>query len=191
MNIGIVGKIGTGKSTVAQWFADRKNFVRIDMDAVGHQVLVQSSTVRAQLQKKLPEIFSQGSMLSRGKIASIVFQDKAKLEILNSIIHPEMIKSIESTLQRNDARDVVIDGALLYEMGLDRWCDAVLFIESNYERAVKRSNRSSRDFWKIWKSQEFLDARREQAHFVIDNSGDESQLIEKISDIYSRIKTMK
>ena len=85
--IGILGGIGSGKSTVAAEFAKLGCKV-IDADEIAHELLNEPS-----VKEKLLDIFGQDILdssdkIDRKKLAEIVFTDKKKIASLNSIIHP-------------------------------------------------------------------------------------------------------
>ena len=189
MRIGIAGKIGSGKSTVSRWFVEKKNYYRIDMDAVGHMVLEKNADVHRQLQEKLPEIFIDKQLLSRREIGKIVFRDKTKLQVLNSILHPAMKRNIFHIMEEHAEKDIVIDGALLYEMGIDQRCDYTILVKTPFTVAQSRSSRAPEDFENIWKNQKFLDRGEMQAHFIVENSGSTADLYNELEKLYKKLRS--
>ncbi|MDD2890747.1 MAG: dephospho-CoA kinase, partial [bacterium] len=85
MIIGVTGDIGTGKSTVAKFLKEFSRGEIINVDKLGWEILEKKKT-------KLIDTFGE-KIITRGKIdrkklGKIVFNDKNKLQLLNSITHP-------------------------------------------------------------------------------------------------------
>lgn len=176
----MAGKTGTGKSTVAQWFVNKKKFYRIDMDAVGHEIMDNSRTAYQQLRENLPEIFTDDKYINRKNIARIVFCDREKLQLLNKALHPEMARCIRSIIRQHDNEDIIIDGALLYEFALHESCDYVLHITSTFKQAQKRSPLEADIFENIWQYQSFISESRDKRSIIIENTG-------TIEELYSQL----
>jgi dephospho-CoA kinase len=122
--IGITGISGAGKSTVAGILKQEYQALVIDVDRVGHQVLAKDKNVR----KKVLKTFGT---INRKKLGPIVFAEQKKLKKLNGIIHPIMVKRIKAILAKNKSKNlIVIDAALLFQLGLNKLCDQVIFVDA-------------------------------------------------------------
>lgn len=141
--VGIIGGIGSGKSAVAQWVAERAPVLRIDADRLGHAVLARPD-VREELVAAFGlEILADDGTISRPALASKVFGNgetqRAAKERLEAIVHPAMERALDEVLATLPAgvHAVLLDAALLLEAGWDRRCAAVVYIETSDE--VRRS----------------------------------------------------
>src|SRR4051812_5865165 len=95
--IGLIGGIGSGKSTIARQFATLGCAV-IDSDAVAHQVL-QSDEVKELLRAWLGEgIFRPDGSVSRRAVAERVFNNPGETQRLNEIIHPLVAQHREKAM---------------------------------------------------------------------------------------------
>ena len=139
MIVGLTGKSCSGKDFFAS-LLDRNLFSVIDEDKLGH----------IALKERQPELVSAfgSSILTDGsidrkKLAPIVFSSEEKLSVLNSITHPWMV---ERTLeyakeQQEKGFIVVINAAILEQMGFVPYCDMVLLVLSSFEHRLERALR--------------------------------------------------
>lgn len=126
--LGITGIIGTGKSAAAKHITEKYNFQLIDVDEIGHKLLEKESIL-------YPQIIAEFKTSNRKKIAEIVFKNQEKLQVLNKILHPMMFKIVKARLEdlKNQGVNVVIDAALLYQIGLDSFCHKIICLLSDNE----------------------------------------------------------
>lgn len=129
MIIGLTGRIASGKNIVAG-ILEEKGYEVIDVDIVGHEVLKKPS-----VKDKIIHIFGNSVVdtneISRKKLGRIVFSDRGKLSTLESIMHPAMVENIINILrQKSPADNVVINAAVLFEMGLNKLTDEIWVVDS-------------------------------------------------------------
>ena len=144
--LGLIGRAGSGKSTVARALAADGAEV-IDADALGHAVTDHDDEVRAALVAEYgPGIYRNDGTLDRARVAAAVFGDPAARERLNRLTHPRIARRIEDRLTDLDARGfkgvVVIDAALMLDWRLDRACDALMVVVAEESAQVERLVRS-------------------------------------------------
>ena len=192
--IGLLGGIGSGKSTVAAEFS-KLGCLIIDADRISH-ALIQKNTVIQQLVNLLgPDILTAAGNPDRKKIAASVFNDPDKLKALNSIIHPavlcEMDRQIKKNIQNSNFKAIILDIPLLVEIGWDKRCTRIIFIECNeqirMERARVNKNMQTKEFKNRENFQISLDKKRCLADNTINNVSDLSTLVRQIEFIFSDI----
>lgn len=125
--IGVTGIIGSGKSTAARYLAATLKYQYLDVDVIGHEVLAHDADVRAS-------ILNEFGTTDRGQLAQIVFSDIKALRTLNALIHPRMVEIVWQQLTTAS----VIDAAVLFQMGLDKYCTKLLFIDAPREIIIER-----------------------------------------------------
>jgi dephospho-CoA kinase len=134
--VGLTGGIGSGKSTFAALLSERGAVV-IDADALGHQALAPGQpTWHSVVDQFGDEILAAGSMeIDRKVLARIVFADPAKRAALNAITHPFIMRKIAEALEafRNTDEIVVLDAALIVELGLAKGLDAIIVVATDTE----------------------------------------------------------
>jgi len=150
MVIGLAGGIGSGKSTVAGALA-KLGCVVIDSDALARDAL-RTTKVRDTLVSWWSDaILDDAGQVDRKAVAAIVFANPAQRKRLEALIHPLVRKSRADMIARaGNAPAVIVDAPLLFEAGVDRECDAVLFVDAprpvRLERVMKTRNWSEADF---------------------------------------------
>ncbi len=134
--VGITGRIGSGKSSVAGILAKKYGFIHIDVDKFGHASLEDEKD-------KLVNIFSDSILkkngeINREKLGSIVFSDPEKLLLLNSITHQKMRDNIIDFVKNSSGRFFTLDAALLFKMKLYKICDYILAVETPDKNIIQR-----------------------------------------------------
>jgi dephospho-CoA kinase len=154
ITIGLIGRIGAGKSTVARRCGALGASV-IDADALAHEVLAEPD-VRAEVAARFgPGMLSAAGAVDRARLAEAVFgptpAHAAALAALEAIVHPRVHRRIEAALAAaREAAEaagrpdeiVVLDVPLLVRSGWDKACDHLVVVEC--EDAVRRERLASR-----------------------------------------------
>lgn len=183
--IGLTGPVASGKSAAAAELA-RRGAAVLDLDAIGHRLLGDPG-VRAEVDAAFPEaagtVGGEGAELRR-RLAEVVFADPNRLARLERILHPRICEAVKSAVEEARAAGwppaVVIQGALLYEMGLDEICGEVILVDAPREVRIERARRS-----RGWSGAEVarreartmpVEGKRLRADRVLDNSGTEEEL---------------
>jgi dephospho-CoA kinase len=193
MVIGITGPAGSGKSTVSKIikkiYRDKASI--IDVDRLGHEVLTYFF-IKEKLKENFgEEIFDDDNNISRSKLGEIVFSNKEKLELLNKIVHPEILKKTEQILKKISNKNdiIIIDAALLFKIGLDKLCDKIIYVDAPEELRIKRlSEKRGIPLEKaknIVKSQEHINSER--CDFKIWNIGNFDQLYKETEKIIQNL----
>jgi dephospho-CoA kinase len=135
--IGLTGGIGSGKTTIANYFA-----------TLGVPVYIADEEAKAilytpQAIKEVAEVFGQGILTNgipdRAKLADVVFKDAGKLKLLNNIIHPKVNDHFQDWLKsQNSAKFVIKEAAILFESGSYKDCDKIILVIAPKELRVKR-----------------------------------------------------
>ena len=147
--IGLIGRIGAGKSTVAQRFAVHGAHV-IDADRIAHEVLEEGDVVRQIVDRFGVDVLDASGRIRRRAVADRVFgrtPDHARaLEWLEALVHPRVRSRIEAQLAalrtRKDGHDgdtvVVLDVPLLVQAGWADRCDRLVEVFCSEETRQRR-----------------------------------------------------
>lgn len=192
--IGILGGIGSGKSTVAAEFAKLGCKV-IDADKIAHELLEKSD-----VKEKLVVLFGKTILGSSGKIdhkklADIVFCDGEKLRFLNDTIHPIVLDRSEELIKQyssqNQVKAIVLDMPLLLEVGWAKRCNKLIFVDCERQKRIGRAKKVGffdENQLKIRENfQISLDNKSSVADNTIDNNSDFSTLVRQVTEIFSYI----
>ena len=191
--IGIMGGIGSGKSTVAAELA-KLGCKIIDADKIAHDLL-ELKDIREQAAALFGDdiIDSQGKV-NRSKIAEIVFNNNELLLKLNNIIHPRVLQKTEELIEQynqdNQCKAIVLDMPLLVEVGWDKRCDRLIFVECDEKTRKNRVKNKFIEKNPIKNRENFqisLDKKKNMADNTVNNNSDFSTLVRQIAEIFSYI----
>jgi dephospho-CoA kinase len=135
--VGLTGGIGSGKSTVAKVF----EVIGIPVyyaDDAAKQLMNTDESLKRTLKLNFGESIYREGRLDRAALATIVFNDKAKLELLNSFIHPATIHDAENWIKRQKSPYIIKEAALLFESGANKHLDHIVGVFSPLSTRVKR-----------------------------------------------------
>ena len=146
VRIGLVGRAGSGKSTVARALVEDGARL-IDADRLGHEVTDRDPEVRKALEAEYgPDIYHPDGTLDRPCVAARIFADREARSRLDALVHPRILERIRrewDALRDAGFRGVaVIDAALMLEWGLERDCDAVIAVVAPEAMQIERLWRS-------------------------------------------------
>lgn len=181
--IGIVGGIGSGKSAVANWVAERTRVSVLDADVLGHEAL-QCPAVRQALCERFGDaIFGADGNVVRPALAREVFgSDEVHLKArhdLEQIIHPEIRRRVlegiaQAKAQNRDA--VLLDASILLEAGWRDKCDLIVFIDTPDEIRLARVREhrgwTENELRKRESSQWSLMEKRRESDLIVTNDRD-------------------
>ena len=184
--IGLTGGIGSGKSTVLELFkilgvktysADEsaKKLVNTDPYLIN---LIKSSFGE--------NIYDKGQLNSK-KLSDIVFENKEKLKLLNSIIHPAVAKDFKLFLNSNNEDYIVKEAAIIFETKSENNYDKIILIQSpleiRIERVINRDNISREEVMKRINNQLDENLIIDKCDYVISNENKED-LKDKVLSIH-------
>ena len=183
MIIGLTGGIASGKSTVSKYLAE-KGFKVYDADKIAKDISEKKSVQEEVIATFGDKILGKNGNVDRKKLKEIVFGDKEKLKQLNAIIHPKVIDFYKELKEKNTDEVIIFDVPLLFESGIDKFCDKILVVISDYEiqinRIVERDKIDRELAAKIIKSQMSNEERIKKAYVVIENNSNLEDLFEKV-----------
>jgi dephospho-CoA kinase len=189
----LTGSLGMGKSTAAKFFAEEGVPVH-DSDATVH-ALYESEAVAA-IEAAFPGT-TAGGKVDRGKLAAMVVNDKAALARLEAIVHPLVGQVRDKFLADAQARGtsvVLLDIPLLFEIGNECNCDAVVVVSAPAEvqraRAFERPGMTEEKFAAIMAKQLPDAEKRRRADFIVDSSQGFDHARAQVRDILRVVATM-
>ena len=176
ITIGLTGGLGTGKTTVAKMFA-RQGAQIIDADVLVHESLKSGGKSYSKVVRAFGKKILEGKEISRRKLAEIVFRHPQKLKTLTSIVHPIVLKEVQTRIQKlkknRKARMAVIDAPLLIEAGWHRWVDYLIVVKASKTLAIRRVGAqrkiSRAEILRRMKAQMPITQKISMADMVIDN----------------------
>ena len=170
--IGLTGGIGMGKSTVAAQL-EALGAKICNADAIVHRLLSKGGAAVGAVKNAFPGAVKNGAA-DRAALGEIVFKDKAKLKILEKLLHPLVVAEENRFIERQrrlGAKLVVLDIPLLYETGAEKRCHAVIVAAAppflQKQRVMKRSGMTAEKLSRIVRMQMPERQKRRLANTVI------------------------
>lgn len=187
--IGITGGVGCGKSTVLELIEKNFNAFVIKADDVGKTVLDKGTAGYKNVMELFgEEILLDSGEIDRNRLADIVFHDKKKLMVLNSIVHPLVKKTIVEEMARIRCTDrydfFIVEAALLLEDHYEVFCDEVWYIyadeKTRKRRLVESRGYSEEKIQGIMKNQLQEEEFRKRCDRIVDNSRTEGETLNQL-----------
>jgi len=135
--IGLTGGIGSGKSTVLQLFQEL-GVATFVADIEAKKLMNSDKELINQLISLFGKKAYKQDVLDNLYIASVVFNDKEKLEALNAVVHPKLHEHFKSFVKKTNAEFVMYEAAILFESGGDKLCDYIITVTAEFEDKIKR-----------------------------------------------------
>ncbi len=192
--IGILGGIGSGKSTVAAEFV-KLGCKAIDADKIAHELLDRPAVKEKIIASFGRVVLDSAGKIDRDRLANVVFTDADKLSLLNDIVHPIVLTRVEQLIEQYNrqpsVRAIVLDMPLLAEVGWDKRCDKLIFVDCRRHLRTERAKKTGpfgENQLKIRENfQISLDNKASIADNTIDNNSGFSALVKQVGDIFSCI----
>jgi len=176
--IGLTGGLGSGKSTVAHIF-EVLGIPVYYADAASKRLMNDNEKVKADVQNAFGKNVYTDGKLNRKYLSEIVFNDKEKLELLNSIVHPATLHDAEDWLNKQTTPYAIKEAALIFESGSQQFLDFVIGVKAplplRLQRAMKRDNISNEEAMARIEKQINEEKKMSLCDFVIVN--DEQQMV--------------
>ena len=192
--IGLTGGIASGKSTVSN-MAMMYSIKVIDADRIAREIVAKGKPALAQIIKFFGnEVVNEKGELDRKVLGKIVFNDREKLEKLNSITHPVIIKEIEKKIQEyrkvRDFSAIILDAALLIETDMRKLVDEVWLVivdeKIQINRLIQRDGISKNEALRRIRSQMPTSEKIKYADVIIENNGDLVELATKVKKLLDK-----
>ena len=184
MILGITGGIATGKTAVSDILKSLDIKV-IDMDIISREVIKLPKIIQS-IQNEFGSGVVKNGTVDRKLLREFIFDDKAKVQKLNNIMHPAIIEKAKNEIDRLKSSTplIVVVIPLLFETNLEYLTDSILLVTADYdkqvERIMKRDNSTKTNAENIIAAQMPLSEKVKKSNYVIENNGTYEELKEKV-----------
>jgi dephospho-CoA kinase len=192
--IGIAGGIGAGKTQVAR-LLEALGAAVIDSDELVHEELRDQEVVATLRQWWGDRILTPDGEVDRGAVGAVVFGDAAQLGRLERLLYPRVERRrrelMEAYTEDARVRAIVIDAPKLFEAGVDKVCDVVVFVDADQQTRQRRVADS-----RGWTEEELarrenlqnpLDLKRANADYVVTNNSGIEELRVQVQQVFSSL----
>jgi len=192
--IGLTGNIASGKSSVADLFAERGATI-IDADVLAREAVMKGSpALEAIVARWGKGILDADGNLDRPALRHRVFQDQSDLDALNAIVHPEVQRRRSQEVSAARARGdkvIVCVIPLLFERHLADDFDTIVLVDAprsiRLDRIVRDRGIDEAEAMKMIASQMPADLKRARADYVIENAGTREDLEIEVDRVWQEI----
>lgn len=192
--IGLTGGIGSGKSAVTEYLTGM-GFVIIDADKISHEITEKGSGTLLKLKSAFgDDILFDDGCLNRKKLASIVFSDREKKQLLESIVTRNVIDICDERCaeyaKAGREKAVFLDAPLLFETGMNEKTDLVWVVTAELDlrvqRVMKRDNATYDEVYSRIRNQMSDEERIAKADAIIDNSRSLNYLYGQVKELVNK-----
>lgn len=193
---GLTGSIATGKSTVSGILKELGAFI-VDADRAAHEVVLPGTKAFNEIVRIFgKEILQKSGEIDRERLGRIIFNDSAMRSILEEVVHPEVVHSMDEQIRsiKSGFPDavVILDVPLLIETGMHKGVGEVIVVycpeDMQITRLMVRDNISREDALAKVRSQISIEEKRRYATLLIDNSASRDNTRIKVEDLYVRLR---
>jgi dephospho-CoA kinase len=201
LRVGLTGGIACGKSTVAKMFAELGAQI-VDADVIVHELYCPGQEIHQELIKHFGrEIVKPDGEIDRAKLATVVF-DGGRVEELNKIVHPAVIRRQDQWMREIGAKDphavIMVEAALIFEANARDRFDKILVVTCSPDQKITRfahridmnEAQAQAEVERRSKAQIPDDEKARRADFVIDNSGSVDESRHQVERIYAELKVL-
>ena len=195
LRVGLTGSIGVGKSFVGSVFVELGCRLLDADDTAREVVLPGTEGLKAIVNEFGPDVLQSDGALDRKALASIVFANEEKRQILNAILHPRIIERQDEILHGWELDDpdgiTIVDAALMIESGGYKRFDKLIVVhcrpEVQLERLMLRDGLSLHDAQERINSQMPQSEKQKYADYLIDTSDGFELTRQRTREVYNQL----
>lgn len=197
--VGLTGGMCCGKSSVASMFEELGCLV-IDADQIARDLVKPQMPAWKRVVKNFGrEILNSDRSIDRKALGAIIFADSAKRKILNSILHPLIIREEERRVREarksGSFQIVIVSAALMIETGTYKRFPATIVVycsnETQLQRIMKREKVTRKEALQRQAAQISNRAKKKYADYVINTSGPFPKTRKQVLLVYERLRKLE
>lgn len=196
IRIAITGGIGSGKSTVVN-FIKEKGYTVIEADPLAKKIMETDKQIINKIKRQFGDEVYINNKLNTKYLAEKVFSNNENVKIINSIVHPVVIKTINEMFE-NEFKDeyiIFVEAALIYEAKIEKYFDYVVVVYSDLENRInrikQRDNSNEDEITRRMENQLSDEEKKKKADFVIYNNGSLEELKIKVNFLINLLNNLR
>lgn len=141
IKIGITGEMGSGKSYCSRLFGQLGVPVFYS-DDIARTIINTNKELKEEIKKEFGNVYDDDGIIDPVLIRSIVFikGSEHKLKILNELVHPYVFQEYNNfCLEHVNKPYTLMESAILYESGSDKFVDKVIYVDTDEDLRIKRT----------------------------------------------------
>jgi dephospho-CoA kinase len=193
IKIAVTGGAGSGKSTVCKVFK-KLDVIVFDADKFARDIVQKDSPAYHKIIDYFgKQLIEKDGSLNRRLLREIITTDHHAKNILEKIVHPEIISLMKEKLlgAQKSGRNIAIEVPLLFELGLENLFDLSVMVYSSKEHKIKRLEK--RDSVTRQNALDLIELQMDdkekikRSNFVIQNDDSKEQLEKDVKKLYEKI----
>ena len=192
LKLGVTGGIGSGKTSVCRVF-DILGIPIFSADREASEIVENDLKIINQINSLAGKNLYSNGGLDRMELATIIFNDKTLLEKVNSLVHPVVFDHFLNWVLEQTAPYVIMEAAILFESGAEKYVDKIATVEApveqRVERIIQRNKLSREQVMERMRNQLDDETRMRLSDWVIHNS-ENDMIIPAILNIHNDILTL-
>ena len=192
--IGITGKTGCGKSFAAGYLKENlSKSIVLDVDLLAKEIYRDNHDVVKKAAVSFgKEILKTDGSIDFPKLGIIVFEDNSQMKKLNDLMFPLIAEGVTYFIKNHpDKSYIIIDAAILFDAGLDRFCDKIVYVTAhNVKREKFLKCRDSDIYIKDIRQRIFnqkINVNMNKIDFIIENDSSVEALYENIDSVITKL----
>jgi len=208
LKVGLTGGIASGKSVVGEMFVALGAHL-VQADRIAHSLMQPGEAVYNEVVRHFGrDILNSDGSVNRAKLAEIAFgspsapqgQRASRIEELNRIVHPAVIRAQEEWLEAMGIQDrhavAMVEAALILEAGLAQRFDRLIVVTCNPEQRAERFaarqkidlEAARKEVARRMAAQLPDEEKIKAADYVIDNSGSIENTRQRVQSVWQRLR---
>jgi dephospho-CoA kinase len=190
LKIGLTGGIGSGKSTVAKYFAEF-GITIIDADKIAHElVAVGTGTLTKIIKHFGNKVLTNRGTLNRKYLRKLIFSNRGQKQWLEKLLHPLIYQEMKQRLQQTKSPYCILVIQLLLETKQEKLVDCILVVDAPQQlqinRTMKKNKMSENEVKAIIATQANREQRLTSADDIIYNDSSLSKLKQQVQQLHQR-----
>ncbi len=183
LKVAITGGIGSGKSTFSG-FIEAKNYTVIKADLLAKELYITNEELKQKVIREFGKEIYPGGLFDRIALFKKAFSDENRVKRLNEIVHPVVIKEINSLMKIHQNEKIVfIEAALIFEAKMESLFDYIVLISADektrIERTMQREKIPNEEVKQRMKYQIPDELKKGKSDFTFYNNGTVAELEQK------------
>lgn len=143
ITLGMAGYMGAGKTTYARALTCDQRVRLIDADSEAKWLMSNDSEIKEKIRKCFGNSVFKDDYIDYRELGRTAFDSIEKIKLLNSIVHPPLLKRMKDLLNEDCAEFKLVDAALIPLWKIESWFDVLLWVNASFETRFQRIKRKS------------------------------------------------
>ena len=192
VKVGLTGGIGSGKTTVSNFFLDYGIPV-YNSDSQGKTLMNTNLELKNEIVSLFGKSVYDNGILNTNLLSSIVFKDSKKIEQLNNLVHPKVADNFNQWIGKNNNQPILVkEAAILIESRAYLNMDKIILVVSEKSTRINRvSKRDNSDLDSIEKriNHQLTDNEKiKYADYIIENNSSLGHLKLEVIKVIKKLR---